>query len=109
MHSDRAAVPPGVPGPAGVPIAVLASCSVISWHAVSPPPPPPPPPSVAGVAVAVGPVVVAVAGGPAPTGDALAGPHPASNRQPAARRTAFLVLVPIIMISLADRAARRRR
>src|SRR5664279_4174109 len=111
MHSDNAALPPLVPGPAAAPVAVLASCLVISVHAVRPLLPP------AVAAVAAGVVTAAVAAGfglaavaawfglAAVVAVALAGvldfagPQAAKSRQPMAANKALLVLVPVMMIS----------
>src|ERR1700729_157397 len=106
MHSDNAADPPAVPGPAALPSAVLASCSVIRSHEVMPLPPA----FTAAVAAAgaaaeeVGAGVAAeeVAAGSAATGavDDFAVPQLARSRQPAVASRALLAGVPIMMISL---------
>jgi hypothetical protein len=114
-------VPPADPRPAGLPRAVLASCSVTSPHAVMPLPP-----ASAVAAVAAGAAAEEVAAGLAaaetaaeeaaeevPAGfapggavDVFAAPQLARSRQPAAASRALRVPVPIMMISFAGRGSR---
>src|SRR5271170_4854708 len=98
MHSDNAAVPPGVAGPAALPSAVLASCSVTRSHAVRPLPP-----AFTAAAVAAGVAAAEVAAGFAPAGalDDFVAPQLARSRQPTVTSRALLALVPIMMISFA--------
>src|SRR3984957_2568177 len=108
MHSERAAVPPAVPWPAATPSAPLASCSVISPHAVRPLPPAfTAAAEAAGVATeeAAGAATEEVAAGFAPAGavDGFAVPQLARSTQPTVASRALLVPVPIMMISFAGR------
>src|SRR5580692_11287799 len=105
MHSERAAVPPAVPWPAATPSAPLASCSVISPHAVRPLPPAfTAAAEAAGVAAseatAGGATEEAAAAGFAPAGavDDCAAPQLARSTQPAVTSRALLVPVPFMMI-----------
>src|ERR1700722_16561397 len=120
MHSERAAVPPAVPWPAATPSAPLASCSVISPHAVMPLPPAfTAAAEAAGVAASEEPAGVAteeaagvateeVAAGFAPAGTVggFAVPQLARSTQPTTVSRALLVPVPIMMISFAGRGSR---
>src|SRR5580692_9113408 len=111
MHSDNAAVPPAVPGPAARPSAALASCSVTRSHEVMPLPP-----GFTATAVAAGVAAGEVAAGFAAAGTAteevaaggaaevFAAPQLARSRQPTAASSALLVPVPIMMISFACRS-----
>src|SRR6266567_2560991 len=103
MHSERAAVPPAVPWPAALPSAALASCSVISPHAVMPLPP-----AFTAAAVAAGGATAEVAAGFAPAGavDDFAVPQLARSRQPTAASRVLRVPFPIMMISIAGRRSR---
>src|ERR1700722_18264887 len=113
MHSDNAAVPPAVPGPAALPSAALASCSVTSPHAVMPLPPAWTATDVAAgiadaeeVAAPVGAEEVAAGFAPAGAVDDCAAPQLARSRQPTAASRALLAPVPIMMISFAGRRTR---
>src|ERR1700722_16061419 len=116
MHSDNAAVPPAVPGPAALPSAALASCSVTSPHAVMPLPPAWTATDVAaGIAAAedaeeaaapVGAEEGAAGFAPAGAVDAYAPPQVARRREATAGGRALLPPVPIMMISFAGRRTR---